>query len=302
MRVDRLQRAGGPDQERLVVVAAEHVERVRRRDRDLRLLLGRSEDRLDGEAEVLRACLAMSGSRELDAEREHAQRARELAARRRLGRGRPGERAGARRPRRRRRPALEQLAAGQARRSPSAPSRVAAAEVFAGLQAPSRTRRGRTRILVLISLLLSPRRPLEGAVVTGMPRNVARQPGSARRQLGEVDDLRGRACHTARALRSQMTIGAADIGGSAGGCGMPIGVPRPAAWALPGGSPRRRRSAVGDPASDPHGEPSRAGDPPRRGARATARASVVASAAPSSARTARSCALTIGSACDRRPR
>ena len=73
--------AGGPDLQRLVVVAAEDVERVRRRDRDLRLLLRRCEDRLHREAEILGRLLCDVRDRELDAEAEHPQRAGELAAR-----------------------------------------------------------------------------------------------------------------------------------------------------------------------------------------------------------------------------
>jgi hypothetical protein len=70
--VDRLQRAGGPDEQRLIVVAPEHVERVRRRDGDLRLLLGGSENRLDREAELLRGLLRDVRRRELHPESEHA--------------------------------------------------------------------------------------------------------------------------------------------------------------------------------------------------------------------------------------
>ena len=128
--VDRLQRAGGPHEQRLVVVAPEHVERVRRRDRDLWLLLRRSEDRLDGEAEILGGLLGDVGSRELDPEREHAQRPRELPVRRCLGRGRARQGAGAGDRGGADGTALEQLAPRQARRLPPL-LEVTAPEVFA---------------------------------------------------------------------------------------------------------------------------------------------------------------------------
>ena len=78
-RIERLKPAGRPHLQRLVVVAAEDVERVGRRDRDLRLLLRRREDRLHREAEILGRLLRDVRDGELDAEGEHPQRAGELA-------------------------------------------------------------------------------------------------------------------------------------------------------------------------------------------------------------------------------
>src|SRR6185437_2362315 len=73
--VHRLETARRPDEQRLVVVAAEHVEAVRRGDRDLRLLLGGSQDRLDREAELLRRLLRDLRDRELHAQAQDAERA-----------------------------------------------------------------------------------------------------------------------------------------------------------------------------------------------------------------------------------
>ncbi len=209
--VDRLQRAGGPDEQRLVVVAAEHVERVGRRDGDLRLLLGGGEDRLDGEAELLRGLLGDVRSRELDTEREHAQRPGELAARRRLGRGGTGQRTGSSCGGDADGPPLEELSARQARRLPPL-LEVPSAEIRTGLEL-LRVLEG--IVLNLSAHLLSfPPRDGEGSTSTGCrSRGVV-----SRRPMYTTCD------HTASTPSARRPEGRAS--GQHGGCGMPIASPR----------------------------------------------------------------------------